>query len=401
MAIQAAKILVVDDSALQTRIIGDALREAGYQVNVANDGQEGLRLATAWQPDAVILDVVMPGLSGYQVCRALRQDETTAHIPVVMLTTKGGIEAKVTGFEAGADDYLVKPVDTAELLVRLKVLLRRAQRAEYAVTRTGRLIAVFSLRGGVGVTSLAVNLAVTLTGLWNTDVPLLDLALTMGQVALMFNIKPKTSIQDLAQRESAELDDTMVESSLYHHPTGVCILPAPVHPEGAETVSSMHVNSVLPLLKDRYPHLVADLASDLQEVTLTGLDHADQILLVLAPELASVRAAVGALDIFSSLGYPDEKTKLVLNWTFQRRGLSQKNIEAALHRPMDLVIPFAPDPFVSSLNQGIPLVIGYPDSEIAAQIEDLAFCLTRPERLPGPGEKMTPMLARVRERLGV
>ena len=113
-----------------------------------------------------------------------------------------------------------------------------------------------------------------------------------------------------------------------------------------------------------------------------------------------MRATAGALDVFSSLGYPDEKIKLVLNWTFQRRGLPQKNIESVLHRPMDLVLPFAPDVFISSLNQGIPLVVGYPDSGLTTQIEDLAFRLTHSERLPGPGEQMTPMLARVRERLG-
>jgi pilus assembly protein CpaE len=401
MTTPAAKVLIVDDSALQRRVVGDTLREAGYQVDVASNGDEGLGLATAWQPDAVILDVVMPGMSGYQVCRALRQEEATAHVPVIMLTTKGGIEAKVAGFEAGADDYLIKPVDTTELLVRLKVMLRRVQQADYAVTRTGQLISVFSLRGGVGVTSLAVNLAVTLAGLWNTDVPLLDLALTMGQVALMFNTKPKAGIQDLAQREQAELDDAAVESALYRHPTGVRILPAPMHPEDAETISSTHVNSILPVVRDHYPHVVADLASDFQEVTLTALDHADRVLLVLAPELASVRAAVAALDTFTSLGYPEEKVKLVLNWTFQRRGLAQKNIEAALHRPMDLVIPFAPDEFIASLNQGVPLVIGHPDSGVTSLIEDFAFRLSRPKQLPGPGEQMTPMLTRVRERLGV
>jgi DNA-binding response OmpR family regulator len=148
MTTPAAKVLIVDDSALQRRVVGDTLREAGYQVDVASNGDEGLGLATAWQPDAVILDVVMPGMSGYQVCRALRQEEATAHVPVIMLTTKGGIEAKVAGFEAGADDYLIKPVDTTELLVRLKVMLRRVQQADYAVTRTGQLISVFSLREG-------------------------------------------------------------------------------------------------------------------------------------------------------------------------------------------------------------------------------------------------------------
>lgn len=401
MTTEEAKILVVDDSALQRRVVGDALREAGYQVDTAQDGEEGLRLVAAWQPDAIVLDVMMPGLTGYQVCRALREEETTARIPVVMLTTRGGIEAKVAGFEAGADDYLVKPVDTTELLVRLKVLLRKAQGAKYAVTRTGQLLAVFSLRGGVGVTSLAVNLAVTLTGLWNKDVPLLDMALTMGQVALLFNVKAKSSICDLAERELGELDDELVESALYRHPTGVRILSAPMHPEDAESVSDAHVNTILPILKDGHPYLVADLPSDLQAITLTVLDHADYILLVLAPELTSVRAAAAALNVFASLGYSDEKIKLILNWTFKRHGLPQKNIEAALGRTMDVVIPFAPDLFVSAINQGIPLVASHPDSGIATRLEDFAFRLTRPEQLPGAGESMTPMLARVRRRLGV
>jgi len=398
---EPTKVLVVDDSILQARVIGDALRKAGYQVQVSNSGEDALKLAQSWQPDAITLDVVMPGMSGYQVCRALREQGSIARVPVIMITSRGGIEAKVAGFEAGADDYLVKPVDATELFARLKVLLRRARRAEYTVSRTGKLIAAFSLRGGVGATSVAANLAVTLSGLWGSDVPLIDLALTMGQIALTFNVKPTASIHDLAQREPGALDDDAVESCLHRHPTGVRILPAPMNPEEAEMVSSTHVNVILPLLKDHYPYLVADLASDFQEVTLTALDHADQVLLVMAPELASVRAAASTLKVFSSLGYPDDKIKLVLNWTFRRHGLRQKNIEAAMRRPIDLVLPFAPDVFIPALNRGVPLVAGHPDSEITVQIEEFAFRLTRPERLPGPGEEMTPMLAQVRERLGV
>jgi len=395
------KILVVDDSPLQTRVVGDALQGAGYQVQTVNSGEQALKLAATWQPDAITLDVVMPGMSGYQVCRALREIATSAHTPVIMLTTRGGIEAKVAGFEAGADDYLVKPVDTAELFARLKVLLRRTQGAQYALSQTGQLIAVFSLRGGVGVTSLAANLAVAVAGLWGNDVPLLDLALTMGQVALMFNSRSKAGIENLGRREPAELDEEIVERSLIRHPTGVRILPAPMNPEEAETVSAGHVNVLLPMLKDLYPHLVADLTSDFQEITLTALDHADHVLLTLAPEIASVRATAGALGVFSSLGYPDDKIKLVLNWTFQRHGLPRKRIESALRRPIDLELPFSPEIFIPSLNRGVPLIVGHPDSEVTARIEDFAFALTRPERLPEPGEEMTPMLGWVRDRLRV
>ena len=82
MTSEGPKVLVVDDSALQARVIGDALHGAGYQVQMANDGSQALKVATTWQPDAITLDVVMPGMSGYQVCRALREETATANIPV-------------------------------------------------------------------------------------------------------------------------------------------------------------------------------------------------------------------------------------------------------------------------------------------------------------------------------
>ncbi len=395
-----AKILVVDDSPLQTRVIGDALRAVGYQVEIAHSGEEALSTAAAWQPDAITLDVIMPGMTGYQVCRALRQEKATARTPVIMLTSKKGIEEKVAGFEAGADDYLVKPVEIAELLARLKVLLLRVRKMEQAVTSTGQLFSVFSLRGGVGATSLAVNLAIALRELHDTPVALVDLALPLGQVSLMFNAKPQTDFRDLAERKPDDLDSELVKRAMYRHPSGLHVMPAPIRPEDAETISGTDVNSILPILKDFYAYVVVDLASNLQEITLTALDNSEQILLIMAPDLASIRAVAGALSIFSSLGYPTQKTKLVLNCLFERHGVPQKNIESALQCSIDFVIPFAPDVFVSSLNRGAPVVLRYSGSEAATQIKTLAQQLTQPTEST-PDEEPRPVLARVRERLGV
>jgi len=98
-----------------------------YQVAVANDGQEGLRQFEQWQPDLVILDVMMPGLSGLDVCRRLR---AASAVPILMLTAKDEVSDRVAGLDSGADDYLVKPFDFDELLARLRALTRRVPAAQ-------------------------------------------------------------------------------------------------------------------------------------------------------------------------------------------------------------------------------------------------------------------------------
>ncbi len=144
-----AHILVIDDD----RKITDALRRGlayqGYRVDVAHNGADGLEQARRWAPDVVILDILMPGLDGLEVCRRLRAGGA---VPILLLTARDSIEDRVRGLETGADDYLVKPFAFAELLARVRVLLRRGQAgapptlryADLEVDTAGRL----ARRGG-------------------------------------------------------------------------------------------------------------------------------------------------------------------------------------------------------------------------------------------------------------
>ena len=132
-----ARILVVDDNRSLVRVIEGVLQKNGFQVLTAFDGEEGLRQAKAEKPDLIILDIVMPRMDGYQVCRALQDDPDTSAIPVLMLTVKGqvddpdldeasvrsGIEERMAGFDVGALDFLSKPVKANELLERVRNLL--------------------------------------------------------------------------------------------------------------------------------------------------------------------------------------------------------------------------------------------------------------------------------------
>ena len=120
-----ATILVIDYDELVSRTLQRALKMYDYQVMTANSGIEGLQLARRHRPDLFILDIMMPGVDGYQVCRQIRGDPLLKDLPVLFLTAKAKDEDKIEGFRAGADDYLIKPFNMQELELRVKAILRR------------------------------------------------------------------------------------------------------------------------------------------------------------------------------------------------------------------------------------------------------------------------------------
>ena len=116
------KVLVVDDSPTERHVLVELLTRNGYQVITAESGDEGIEKAKSELPDLVLMDVVMPGLNGYQATRTLTRDETTKHIPIIVCTSKGQETDKIWGLRQGALDYLVKPVNGEELLSKIAAL---------------------------------------------------------------------------------------------------------------------------------------------------------------------------------------------------------------------------------------------------------------------------------------
>ena len=116
------KILVVDDSPTERHFLGGILTNRGYQVIMAENGEEAIAMAKQEKPDLILMDVVMPGLNGFQVTRAITQDEETRHIPVIMCTTKGQETDKIWAMRQGARDYVTKPVTQDVLLKKIAAL---------------------------------------------------------------------------------------------------------------------------------------------------------------------------------------------------------------------------------------------------------------------------------------
>lgn len=131
------KILVIDDTELTVALIREILTDAGYDVIVAHDGVKGIQLVKEEKPDLVILDVVMPGIDGFEVCKILRDDESNNLMPILMLTAQDNEEDKLTGLELGVDDYIIKPFNHRELTSRVNNTLKRIDRNRWANPLTG------------------------------------------------------------------------------------------------------------------------------------------------------------------------------------------------------------------------------------------------------------------------
>ena len=132
------KILIVDDDENISELISLYLTKEFYDTKIVHDGEEALRQFRLFSPNLILLDLMLPGIDGYQVCREIRQQSS---VPIIMLSAKGEVFDKVLGLELGADDYIIKPFDTKELVARVKAVLRRYQPAQTAAPKpTGKYV---------------------------------------------------------------------------------------------------------------------------------------------------------------------------------------------------------------------------------------------------------------------
>ena len=127
MPADQVKVLVVEDEPAQREMLVYNLEKEGYQVHVASDGDEGVLIAKEQTPDAIILDWMLPSMSGIEACRQLKADGETAEIPIIMLTARGEEADRIRGLDTGADDYVVKPYSVTELMARIRARLRRSK----------------------------------------------------------------------------------------------------------------------------------------------------------------------------------------------------------------------------------------------------------------------------------
>lgn len=372
-------ILIVEDSDITLYKVKAVLIRLGYDVTAFNNPVNALDwlLSTPNQPDLILLDVVMPQMDGYEFIRRVRSQAQTEKIPIILLTSHVDTRDKIEGLEAGADDYLGKSASLTELELRVKALLARKHSTEDSITQiSARSIAVFSLKGGVGVSSMAVNLSIAISQLWGIETCLWDIVMGVGQCALMMNLKPNASITSLSEWAEKTVDETILRSMLLKHESGVWLMPGAPGVEESELITAKTIDLVWPVVQTLAPYLIIDAGNHFSDPTLTILERADVILLVLAPELASVNASYQALKVFSDLGFPSGKVIPVVNNIFSSSSLEVTKIAAGLKKQIITEIPYDGRNMVRAINQGVPYIMTSPRSDTSLAISTLAYRLS-------------------------
>jgi pilus assembly protein CpaE len=368
-------ILVIDDDGHALRLIKFALTKAGHEVVTASRGEEGLQKAFQQPPDLAIVDLMMPQMDGYEVCRRLRQNERTADALILVFTARIQEIDRQSALKAGANEFLTKTATPDELVSKVESLLTRRAPVPGAEVTLGRAITLFSLRGGAGVSSLAINLAVALARQPNQKVALLDLCFLSSSVPLMLNVRPNLSLAELL-REDTTISLDSLEKHMVAHSSGVKVLPIVLSLARVAPIPAKTVERVLAVLKSGFNYVIVDTLSSLDDMTLAALIHSNQIILILVPEVASIQAATATLQAFRSLGLSEEAVVPIINHTFAKGGLSLRTIQSALKRPIKAVIPHEPELLIQAINSGTPLVLSQPSSAMATAIQKLASVLS-------------------------
>jgi len=374
----AAKILVVDDDPNVQRLLSYTLKQEGYEVVVASDGEAGFRLWGAEDPALILLDVMLPKLDGYQVAAKIRAEESDAHVPIIMLTAEAEVEQKIRGLRAGADDYLVKPFHPAELLARIKSLLARFAPRDLMVGRPplGRVLAFYGAKGGVGTTTIAINVAIALQRELGRRVCLVDANLQFGDHRVFMDLGlDRKSIVDVVSAPSIDAD--LLRGVLVEHDSKIDLLLAPPTPEMAELVTKEHLTQIIDVLRGVYDYVVVDVDKRLDDMNLGVFDAAEHVFVVLTADLSCLKNVRLVLETLGHIGFESDRVKLVLNRSNAFTGINAKTAEGALRHPIDLQVLNEYRGAISALNSGAPVMFTKADSPLGRSFHDLARAIDR------------------------
>lgn len=235
----------------------------------------------------------------------------------------------------------------------------------------GKVVTVFSTKGGIGKTTIATNLAVALAEKTGTQVGIVDADLQFGDVALFLNLVPRATIADLV-RDIDNLDAHVLEGYLAQFRNSVKLLPAPVRPEQAETVTAGHLSTILKTMRSSFNYTIIDTAPTFSDSMLAVLDASDIILVVAALDLPTIKNVKLCLEIMESLNYGQDKVKVVLNRADTDADINLGDVEASLRYKFSAAIPSDGKIVVASVNKGVPFVVSHPAAPVAHSLFELA-----------------------------
>lgn len=402
-------------------------------VATASSGEEAINTAAQHQPDVILMDINMPGMDGI-----VASESISARVPgvqIVMMSVQGEADYLRRSMLAGAREFLIKPFSSDELAATLRrvytlgesqrnlakgaaapsapsapaptsapslakgtaapapaTTITRAPAAPAPPTaaaepgRNGKALVIFSANGGVGRSTLAVNLAIAFKEELKAKVALVDCSLRFGDVGVLLNLTAERTLSDICSAEGGVDSEVLVEM-MASHPSGVKVLLAPASPELADLVTSKDLRLILTTLKAHFDYIVVDTFTSLDELMLNVLDLADQILLLTTSEIPSIKNTKLFFEVTDALNYPSDKTLLVLNKSDPKSGITPQDIQASIKHPVFALIEKDERAFTQAVQTGQPFVVNQKNAPASVAVNRLVKLLTRPAGEPVEAQK--------------
>jgi pilus assembly protein CpaE len=351
-------------------------------IGTASSGAEAIELATKLRPDVVLMDINMPDMDGIAATERLSAQVPSA--AVVMMSVQGEADYLRRSMLAGAREFLVKPFSSDELTASIRQVASRerekaarnpvvaAPRQGSEPAQDGQVVAVFSPKGGVGRTTIAVNLAVAAATEQGKKVVLMDASFQFGDVAVLLNLNPKEkSMAQLIPDLEEGRDPESVEEYTLAHSSGIRVLLAPPSPEMAELITPAGVKRVIEVLRQNSELVVVDCGAWFNDTMLAILDMADVVLTVLTLEITAIKNIRLFLEVAEQLGY-SHKIRLVLNRADTTLGIRVADVEHSIGRKVDHTIVSDGRAVVYALNRGVPFVLSNRESQVSQDVFRLA-----------------------------
>ena len=364
------KILVIEDDDIALRLIDYTLRKEGHEVLLAKNGLEGISKAQSEEPDLVILDIMLPGIDGFEVCHRLRAEPQTAYLPILMLSGKAQETDKATGMKVGADDYVTKPVAPRELVSRIESLLARKTAAK------SKIITFLGTKEGVGTTTMLVNVAVTLSQ-QGKRVIVTDLCSNNGNLIEHLGLKPENDITELLVRPVDTLKHRELEATLTVHHTGVKVLAIPHPYEERKEFSPTAVNLLFGRLREVSDYLLIDLSTPPSELGKTVITKCDLVVVITDFKAGALSDLTSTAALLQKIGVAKDQLGAVVidrEATFPEEALSNMKSIIELNAKVRLlgIIPYDTQASLELVPGTAPLILSNPNCPMAWSIREVA-----------------------------
>jgi pilus assembly protein CpaE len=362
-----ANILIIDDDRDILRMLEFAFRRAGHRPITTTSGLEGLKIVRTNPPQLIIVDIMMPEITGFDFTRQVRSEAANTALPILIYSARFQPIDRQTALEAGATEYVPKSTTLPVLLQKVNELL--GELSPQKQTPQGQTFAFFSLRGGVGVTTLTVNIAVILAMSHKKPVSLTDLNPIAGHASLMLGLRPQTHLFHVLTANNEAPLEQIIKQHLVAHSSGVQLLASPLMPPNQ--VTNHTLKNVVEVLQVEFSFNLIDLPHILASPELELLSNLSKLILILSPDLPSLQSAVAAMKYLPQQGIYPEKIVLVLNQNAPIASLTTEAIQKTLRHPLSAKIPFEAD-MIAAANAGQPFVLRNPKSPAVTALARLA-----------------------------